>query len=446
MTSSNERLTKANEPSLRALEMHRRYHGKMQTMPKCPIDSDDDFAVWYTPGVAEPCRAIAATPSLVADFTNRQNTVAILSDGSRVLGLGNIGAKAGLPVMEGKALLFKFLGGVDAVPLCLASQVPEDIVQVARLIEPTFGGLNLEDIAQPKCFRVLDRLTALLSIPVWHDDQQGTATAAFAGLLNALKVVNKSIGNVRIVLFGVGAANVAVYRLLTSAGVEPGAVIACDSRGLLHDRRSDIDDNQDKFREKWQICTESNADGLTGEAAGAFVDADVCIAFSQSGPSVIRPEWITAMARDPIVFACANPVPEIWPWEAEQAGATIVATGRGDFANQLNNALVFPGLFRGVLDVQANAIPPAVTSAAAQAMAAYAERRGLSKTCILPTIGDRDWPPELAAAVGVAAQDQAIAATTFDHATLRDHAAAVIEKAQADTRLLGAVTTPDAAS
>lgn len=266
--------------------------------------------------------------------------------------------------MEGKALLFKYLGGVDAVPLCLGTTDPDELVRTVCILAPSFGGINLEDIAQPKCFGVLDRLRAELDIPVWHDDQQGTATVAIAGLTNALKVVGKLLSNARIALIGVGAANVAVYRLLRACGVSPVAIIACDRRGTLHPGRQDLQQRQDEFRNKWPICQESNGEHVTGGIAEALRGADVCLAFSASGPGVIRPEWVRQMAAGAIVFACANPVPEIWPWEAKEAGARIVATGRSDFPNQVNNSLGFPGIFRGALDVRAKTITDEMALAA----------------------------------------------------------------------------------
>jgi len=336
--------------SEKALRLHALYKGKVQVMPKCPVEGGEDFAVWYTPGVAEPCRVIEKAPEEVYRLTNKGNTIAIVTDGSRVLGLGDIGPEAGLPVMEGKALLFKILGGVDAVPICLGTKDPDRIVETVKLLQPSFGGINLEDIAQPKCFGILDSLKKSLDIPVWHDDQQGTATAAMAALTNALKVVGKELAEIRIVMVGMGAANVAVFRILEAMGVDPGAIVGLDSKGLLHKGRHDIEEHQEAFYDKWKICRTTNKDNLSGEPGTAFEGADVCIAFSKPEPGVIDPAWVRSMNRDAIVFACANPEPEIWPSEAAAAGARIVATGRSDFANQLNNSLVFPGLFRGVRD------------------------------------------------------------------------------------------------
>lgn len=406
----------------RALELHARYRGKIQIMPKVPVRSFDDFGMWYTPGVADPCRAIAQAPDEADIYTNRANTIVVLSDGSRVLGLGDIGPEAGLPVMEGKALLFKLLGGVDAVPLCIRAREPEDLVRAAELIEPSFGGINLEDIAQPKCFRILDRLRQRLKIPVWHDDQQGTATVALAGLLAALERVGKAPESVRIVLFGAGAANVATYRLLVSGGFDPRRIVVCDSQGVLHPGRTDIEERQESFIEKWMICRESNGDELQGGPDTALRGADVCIAFSRSGPGVIRSEWLAAMARDSILFACANPVPEIMPDEAKAAGVRIVATGRSDFPNQVNNCLAFPGVFRGVLDVMARTVTDRMAIAAAREIAAVAREGGLRDDRIVPPIDDVEVAVRVAAATGTAAILEGLARCPLSYEELQSSA------------------------
>jgi malate dehydrogenase (oxaloacetate-decarboxylating) len=340
--------------------------------------------------------------------TNRANSVAIVSDGSRVLGLGNIGPEAGLPVMEGKSLLFKYLGGVDATSICIGTQDEDQIIQTVQALEPSFGGINLEDISQPKCFRILDRLRARMSIPVWHDDQHGSATAVLAGLINALKVTHKNLKTVRIAMIGMGAANVATYRILKAAGVDPTLIVACDSKGTLHRGRHDIEENQEDFQDKWHVCRESNPDAIEGGAEQALRGADVCIAFSRPVPGIIKPEWIRRMAPQPIVFACANPEPEIWPADASAAGATVIATGRGDFPNQLNNSLVFPAMFRGVLDVQASTISDAMVIAAAHEIARCAESRGIHADNILPRMEDLDIVPRIAVAIAVKAQEEGL--------------------------------------
>jgi malate dehydrogenase (oxaloacetate-decarboxylating) len=259
------------------------------------VRGPEDFAIWYTPGVAAPCREIAASPERVFDHTNRGNLVAIVSDGTRVLGLGDIGPEAGLPVMEGKALLFKLLGGVDALPLCIGTKDPDEIVRVVECLAPSFGGVNLEDIAQPKCFQVLDRLRERLPIPVWHDDQQGTATVVVAALENALAVVGKRLERARIAMIGFGAANVAVYRLLRARGADPSGIVACDRRGTLHRERADLGAERERFADKWRACCDTNPEPVRGGIAETLRGADVCIAFSEPGPGVIAPDWIRGM-------------------------------------------------------------------------------------------------------------------------------------------------------
>jgi len=431
MEKSPPAVDQAAAAAARALRMHAHYRGKIATIPKVPLSGTDALSIWYTPGVAEPCRAIAADADTSFSYTNRANTIAIVSDGSRVLGLGDIGPEAGLPVMEGKALLFKVFGGVDAVPLCIRAREAEDIVRTVELIEPSFGGINLEDIAQPKCFGVLDAARERVSIPVWHDDQQGSATAALAALLAATEVTGKSIDRIRIVMFGVGAANVATYRLLKAYGLDPKTIVACDSKGILHPGRDDIESRQLEFADKWRICRESNGDGRRGGPEAAFAGADVCIAFSRPGPGVILPEWVGTMARNAAVFAAANPVPEIFPEAAANAGARIVATGRGDFPNQLNNSLVFPGIFRGVLDVRARTISDQMAIAAAQALVAAAREKGLAADRLLPTMGDWTVPARIAGAVGEAAVAEGLARNPLSRGELEKLAIAAIRNSRA---------------
>lgn len=395
--------------AIEALRLHAFYKGKIQVVPKCPISEARDFAYWYTPGVAAPCRAIQTDPAEVYELTNKANLIAVVSDGSRVLGLGNIGPHAGLPVMEGKALLFKYLGGVDAVALCLATQDAREFVRAVQLLEPAFGAINLEDIAQPRCFRVLEELRKAMRIPVWHDDQQGSATALLAGLIGALKVVGKRTDSVRIAMIGMGAANVSIYRLLKAYGINPAQIVACDSKGTLHRDRPDIEQSQMEFAEKWTVCKESNPDRVRGGIEQALRGADVCIAFARSDPKLIQRDWIRSMAKDAIVFACANPEPEIWPWDAKAAGARIVATGRSDLPNQLNNSLVFPGIFRGTLDARAATISDDMALAAAIELAKCAEERGLGEDSILPTMADWQVVPRVAAATAMKAQELGLA-------------------------------------
>lgn len=436
MPNRDEREAKAAKPAIEALRLHPFYRGKMQTLPKCPVRGLEDFAIWYTPGVAAACQAIAREPALSFTHTNRGNTIAVVSDGSRVLGLGDIGPEAGLPVMEGKALLFKYLGGVDAVPLCLGTADADAIVRTVQALEPSFGGINLEDIAQPKCFAVLDRLRASLKIPVWHDDQQGTATVALAGLMNALELVGKKLATARIAMIGFGAANGAVYRLLTARGADPRRIVVCDRQGTLHRERADIAAAQAAFADKWRACTESNGDDVRGGIAEALKGADACLAFSQPGPGVIRPEWVRAMARDAIVFACANPVPEIWPWEAQAAGARIVATGRSDFPNQLNNSLAFPGIFRGVLEVRARGISDGMAFAAANALAGLARERGLQADRILPRMDEEEVAIRVAVATAAAARAEGLAQLERSDAEVEAAARAAIRGTRAATEVL----------
>lgn len=436
MAIQDSLLQRAERPMVESMRLHPLYKGKIQILPKCPIRGRDDFAIWYTPGVAGPCKAIQANPETAYDYTNKGNSIAIVSDGTRVLGLGDIGPLAGLPVMEGKALLFKYLGGVDAVPLCLATKDTDELVRIVQALAPSFGAINLEDIAQPGCFAVLDALRSSMDIPVWHDDQQGTATVLLAGLLGATKLVGKDIRQVRIAMIGMGAANVAVYRLLKTVGVDPSLIVACDSKGTLHPDRGDIAVRKDLFIDKWRICLETNGHKVVGGIAEALKGADVCIAFSQSGPSVIAPTWVGAMAKDAIVFACANPIPEIWPWESLGAGARIAATGRSDFANQVNNSLAFPGIFRGVLDVRARTISDTMAIAAARELARCAEARGLRDDAILPVMDDVDVVARVAVATGLQAQAEGIARISLSEREIYEQARAKIEDARAATNAL----------
>jgi malate dehydrogenase (oxaloacetate-decarboxylating) len=420
MPTKEELLAKAQKPAEESRRLHTHYKGKIQTFPKCPIRSLDDFALWYTPGVAAPCRDIQRTPGLVYDLTNRANSIAVVSDGTRVLGLGDIGPEAGLPVMEGKALLFKYLGGVDAVPICLGTKDPNEIVRTVKLLEPTFGGINLEDIAMPKCFRILEQARRACTIPVWHDDQQGTGTVLLAALINALKIVGKPMGTIRIAMIGMGAANVPTYRFLKANGADPASIVACDLGGILGSHRADYRDNPD-YIEQWKVCQETNADKLRGGIAEALRGADVCIAFAAGG--IIKAEWIKAMAKDAVVFACANPIPEIWPWEAREAGARIVATGRSDFPNQVNNSLVFPGIFRGTLDVRARTISDEMALAAAMELAACAEERGINEDNIICTMQEWHVVPRIAAAAALKAQEQGLAQLNKTKEQLMEEAA-----------------------
>jgi len=384
-----------------SLELHFKYGGKLEVLPRVPIKGLQDFSIWYTPGVAEPSRAISKDPDLSFELTNRWNTIAVVSDGTRVLGLGNIGPEGALPVMEGKALIFKFLGGVDAFPLVHRAKSLESFLNLLEMIEPTFGGINLEDVESPKCFTLLEEAQKRLEIPIWHDDQQGTTAATLAGLINATKIVGKDFKSCRYVLFGAGASNIPLYRLLKKMGVDPGNIVMIDSKGVLHPDREDIDRLFLSHPWKYRIAVETQGAGLRVGASieKAFEEADVLVAASRPGPGVIKKEWIAKMAKDPVVFAIANPVPEIWPWEAKEAGAKIVATGRSDFPNQVNNSLVFPAMFRGLLDVRAKAVYDETLIAASIELAKYAEEKGLHEEYIIPTMDEWESYARVAAAV-----------------------------------------------
>lgn len=413
--NTEELLAKAKKPSADAMKLHPFYRGKIETALKCTVHSFDDFAIWYTPGVAAPCKAIEADPELVYEYTNKWNTVAVVSDGTRVLGLGDIGPKAGLPVMEGKALLYKYLGGVDGVPLMLNTKDPDAIINTVLMLQPGFGGVNLEDISQPKCFYILDTLREKAEIPIWHDDQQGTATVTLAGLINALKVVGKKMEDVSIAFVGSGASNVACSRLIFGWGADPAKCYMVDSKGILGKHRKDLEMRKAEYKDKWKLCNITNAQKREGDIPDAMKGVDVVIALSKPGPEVLLPEWIKAMAKDAIVFACANPIPEIWPWVAKEAGAAVVATGRSDFPNQVNNSLGFPGIFRGTLDVRARTITDEMCFAAAQAMANHVGDR-LAADFILPNMDDWEVFPKEAASVAMKAIEQGLARieTTYD--------------------------------
>jgi malate dehydrogenase (oxaloacetate-decarboxylating) len=434
--TKEELLAKARKPAEDAMKLHPFYRGKMQTVPKCCIRDFTDFAIWYTPGVAEPCRAIKADVEKVYEFTNKWNTVAIVSDGTRVLGLGDIGPEAAMPVMEGKALLFKYLGGVDAVPICLDTKDPEEIIKAVKWLQPSFGGINLEDISNPKCFYILDRLRAEARIPVWHDDQQGTAAVTLAGLINALKIVGKKKENVKLTVIGIGSANVAILRVLFSDGFKPANTIVVDSRATLHTGRTDLKEKKDENQYKWDLCQRTNPDKRSGGIAEALKGADVCISLSKSGPGVILPEWVKGMAKDSIIFACANPIPEIWPWEAKEAGARIVATGRSDFPNQVNNSIGFPGIFRGTLDVKARTITDEMCIAAAYELAKCAEDRGIDEDNIAPTMAEWEVFIREAVAVGLKAIEQGVAREKVSRQELTKRAEAMIKNARETTALL----------
>jgi len=337
-----------------------------------------------------------------------------------------------MPVMDGKAILCKYLCGVDAFPICLDTKDPDEIIQAVKWLQPSFGGINLEDFSKPKCFRILDTLREEMTIPVWHDDQQGTACVTLAGLINAIKIVGKDKKTVKIAMVGAGASNIAISRVMIADGFPPENIIMCDSKGTLHKGREDCKD----LPEKWNMCVNSNGDQLVGGIPEAMKGADILVALSKPGPGTILPEWVASMAKDSIVFACANPVPEIWPWEAKEAGARIVATGRSDFPNQVNNSLGFPGIFRGVLDVGASTITDEMAIAAAHELAQCAEDKGLTDDYITPGMDEWEVFPREAAAVGMKAIEQGLARFTMTRDELYAKSSAIIKKAREETIVL----------
>ena len=429
-------IEKAEKPAKLSPVYHKFYSGKVQTMPRCIVRDLHDFDIWYTPGVAAPCKLIKEDKDLSFEYTSRWNYVAIVSDGSRVLGLGNIGPEAGLPVMEGKALIFKYLGGVDAFPLVTNTQNPDDILKFLEWIQPTFGGINLEDIAKPKCFYILEEARNRLNIPVWHDDQQGTATVVLAGLMNALKIVGKKLDEVSITLIGAGAANIKIADVLELAGAKPGNMIIVDSKGILTKDRVDeiMEREKNPWKAKW--AEKTNSENRVGGIPEAMKDVDVVIAMSKPGPGVIKKEWVAQMADDAILFACANPVPEIWPWEAKEAGARIVATGRSDFPNQVNNSLGFPAIFRGVLDVRARTVTDEMCVAAAKALAEFAEEKGIHEDYIIPTMEEWEVYPREAVAAALQSIKQGVARIKPSRQELWERAVRIISEARKSLEVL----------
>ncbi|RKJ57831.1 NAD-dependent malic enzyme [bacterium 1XD42-1] len=382
-----------------ALELHKRNKGKLETVSKVPVKNREDLSLAYTPGVAEPCRKIQANPDDVYTYTSKGNMVAVVTNGTAVLGLGDIGPKAALPVMEGKAVLFKEFGGVDAFPICLDTKDPEKIIEAVRLIAPSFGGINLEDIASPVCFQVEDILEQELDIPVFHDDQHGTAVIVTASLLNALRLVGKDITKIHAVVNGPGAAGTAIIKMLRTVGVPH--IIAVDENGILYKSRGiGIQDH------KAMLCEITNPEDIRGGLSEALVGADVFIGVSIAG--ALKPDMIRRMAKDPVVFAMANPVPEIMPEEAKKAGVAVIGTGRSDFPNQINNVLAFPGIFKGALSVRARNINNEMKAAAAYALADLISPEELNPDYIIPGAFDPRVAPAVAAAVAKAARDTGV--------------------------------------
>ena len=384
----------------KALEMHEEHKGKIEVVSKVPVKTREDLSTAYTPGVAEPCREIAKDPTAAYTYTAKGNLVAVVSNGTAVLGLGNIGAAASQPVMEGKAILFKEFGGVDAFPICLDTEDPEKVIEAVRLLAPVFGGINLEDISSPNCFYIEEVLEKELDIPVFHDDQHGTAIVVTAALLGALRVVKKDIGSIKVVVNGPGAAGTAIIKMLLAAGVKN--VIACDENGILYkDRGVGIQDH------KKMLCEITNKEDLRGDLSDAIQGADVFIGVSVAG--ALKPEMAKTMAKDAIVFAMANPTPEILPDEAKAAGVRVIGTGRSDFANQINNVLAFPGVFKGALSVRARDINTAMKVAAAHAIADLVSNEERNEDYIIPGAFDPRVAQAVADAVAKAARETGVA-------------------------------------
>ncbi len=422
-----------------AIRLHRLFKGKIEVVPKVPIRSMKDFSIWYTPGVAGPARKIADDLDEVFELTSRWNTVAVISDGTRVLGLGDIGPYAAYPVMEGKALLFKYLGGVDAVPIVLATKDLEELIRVIKVLEPSFGGINLEDIESPKCFFLLERLRKIMDIPVWHDDQQGTALVVLAALINAFKLVDKDLKSSKIVLVGLGAANYSVLRYLEAYGVNTGNIVVVERPdiGILYRDHPLLERFKETHPHWYEVALKTNSENITGGIREALKDADAVIAASRPGPGIIKPEWIKEMNDYPIVFALANPVPEILPEEALKAGAKIVATGRSDYPNQVNNSLGFPAVFRGALQVRAKKITDEMCIAAAKALAKYVEETGLSENRILPKMTEVEAYVREAIAVAEMAINQGIARRKISRKIVEEEIREIIERAHKLPEMLG---------
>ncbi len=398
---------RTNELNRLALKYSEFYKGKVSIFPRVPITSLKDFSYWYTPGVAAVSLAVNHNVEDVFNLTGKWNSVAIVTDGTRVLGLGNVGPEASLPVMEGKSMIFNFLGGVNAVPLPIRVKEKEDFVHVAKALEPSFGAYNLEDIESPKCFFVLEELQKELSIPVWHDDELGTACITLAGLINSLKVVQKKAEDAKVVLFGAGAANIATAHLLAAAGFKMKNIVMADSKGILEPNRPDVDSLMFTNPWKYSLAMETNGDRLSGEEGGAFKGADIVVSASKSDPTTLHKEWIASMNDDAIVFALANPLPEIWPSDAKEAGAKVIATGRSDFPNQINNSLVFPGVFRGVLDARARKVDYDIMVVASRAIAGRVKNPTPEE--VIPAMTDLGLYPEVAASVAYASSEKGYA-------------------------------------
>jgi len=384
----------------KAMQMHRQWKGKIEVIAACPVNNKEDLSVAYTPGVAEPCLAIQKDVDLSYELTRRWNLVAVVTDGTAVLGLGDIGPEAGMPVMEGKCVLFKSFGDVDAFPLCIRSKNVDDIVNTVALLAGSFGGVNLEDISAPRCFEIEKKLKERCDIPIFHDDQHGTAVVTLAGLINALRVVKKDKSTVKVVVNGAGAAAVSITKLLLSEGYAD--ITLCDRTGAIYAGRKE---NMNAAKE--ELAQVTNLKKQAGTLADVLVGADVFLGVS--APKTVTTEMVKTMAKDAIIFACANPTPEIFPDEAKAGGAAVVATGRSDYPNQINNVLAFPGIFRGTLDVRASDINDQMKIAAAYAIASLIDESELSPDYVIPAAFDKRVGPTVAAAVAQAARDTKVA-------------------------------------
>jgi malate dehydrogenase (oxaloacetate-decarboxylating) len=423
-----------------ALKMHAFYGGKMQTVPKAPLYGFNWFNVWYTPGVSAVSTAIRDNNDVSFEMSNRNNLVAVVSDSTRVLGDGDCTPPGGLGVMEGKAMLMKYLGGVDAVALCMDSKDEtgepnaDKIIEFVKRVQSSFGAINLEDISQPNCFKVLDTLREECDIPVWHDDAQGTACVTLAGVINALKLAGKKMSDIKIVLYGAGASNTSIARLMIADGANPNKIIMFDSRSTLHKNNMRYKENP-LFYRQWELCQTTNPDCITTPEE-AFRNADLLVALSKPGPDTIKPEWIKLMAEKAIVFVCANPVPEIYPYQAKEAGAYIVATGRGDFPNQVNNSVCFPSILKGTLLVSARKITDGMAICAAHSIAQFAENRGIHIENIMPNMLEWELFPQVAADVAMQAINEGIALKNPTWQQVYEAAKSDIREAQELTKLL----------
>jgi malate dehydrogenase (oxaloacetate-decarboxylating) len=434
---TQEQRAKAQTLFLKKLshDAHLFYKGKIQIIPKAPLYGFNWYSVWYSPGVSMISTTIRDNNNSSLELTCRGNMVGVVSDSTRVLGDGDCTPPGGLGVMEGKAFLMKYLGGVDSFPLCIDSKGangkndPEKIIEFVKMVQHSFGAINLEDISQPNCFKVLDDLREACDIPVWHDDAQGTACVTLAGVLNALKLVNKKLSDVRIVMLGAGASMTTIARLLITDGADPKKLVLFDSKGSLHKGRTDI--QQDKrFYRKWELCESTNPEAYPDEAA-ALKGADILLAASTPGPDTVKPEWVKSMASKSIVFACANPVPEIYPYAAKEAGAYIVGTGRGDFPNQVNNSVCFPGILKGALLVRASKITDNMAIRASHSIADFAEKKGIDPDHIMPTMDDSGVFIEQAADVAMQAIKDGVARVKLSREEVYNAAKADIESTHA---------------